>query len=164
MKRFYLLIIICLCLVGCVVPEKTTDKFSEQFKNYENKLIQHKNFETSSNEFSIKLILNKVTETQTRYDIIIDSPKINMYYLQAIAKVENDNQNSLPTLGILETEKFSLLPGVVDKNQDIYRGVNLSGITEEKEISVVVYLTFYNDKNKNEKQERFLRLSNDTIR
>lgn len=56
--------------------------------------------------FQFRLVLNKINDNETRYDIIIDSPKINMYDLQAIAKVENDDESSLPSLGILEDESF----------------------------------------------------------
>ena len=84
-----------------------------------------------------------------------------MYALQAIAKVENDDESSLPSLGILEEESFSLVPGVVDKTRGIYRGVNLSGVTREKNINVIIYLRFYSDENNEKLEERFIRLDDD---
>ena len=153
---------LCLLITGCKSDSNEMgDKLNLQYQKYIQKLIEQQEFNNKSDEFSIRLVLNKINDTETRYDIIIDSPKINMYALQAIAKVENDDESSLPSLGILEEESFSLVPGVVDKTRGIYRGVNLSGVTREKNINVIVYLRFYSDENNEKLEERFIRLDDD---
>lgn len=132
LKRI-LIIMLCLLITGCKANEtEANDKLDMQYKKYTQKLIEQREFSDGSDEFSIRLVLNKINDNETRYDIIIDSPKINMYDLQAIAKVENDDESSLPSLGILEDESFSLVPGIVDKTKGIYRGVNLSGVTKKR--------------------------------
>ena len=111
---------LCLLITGCKSDSNEMgDKLNLQYQKYIQKLIEQQEFNNKSDEFSIRLVLNKINDTETRYDIIIDSPKINMYALQAIAKVENDDESSLPSLGILEEESFSLVPGVVDKTRGI---------------------------------------------
>lgn len=153
---------LCLLITGCKSDSNEMgDKLNLQYQKYIQKLIEQQEFNNKSDEFSIRLVLNKINDTETRYDIIIDSPKINMYDLQAIAKVENDDESSLPSLGILEEESFSLVPGVVDKTRGIYRGVNLSGVTREKNINVIIYLRFYSDENNEKLEERFIRLDDD---
>ena len=138
LKRI-LIIMLCLLITGCKANEtEANDKLDMQYKKYTQKLIEQREFSDGSDEFSIRLVLNKINDNETRYDIIIDSPKINMYDLQAIAKVENDDESSLPSLGILEDESFSLVPGIVDKTKGIYRGVNLSGVTKKKDIKVII--------------------------
>lgn len=108
LKRI-LIIMLCLLITGCKANEtEANDKLDMQYKKYTQKLIEQREFSDGSDEFSIRLVLNKINDNETRYDIIIDSPKINMYDLQAIAKVENDDESSLPSLGILEDESFSL--------------------------------------------------------
>lgn len=160
-KRIFI-IILCLLITGCKSDSNEIgDKLNRQYQKYTQKLIEQQEFNNKSDEFSIRLVLNKINDTETRYDIIIDSPKINMYDLQAIAKVENDDESSLPSLGILEEESFSLVPGVVDKTRGIYRGVNLSGVTREKNINVIIYLRFYIDENNEKLEERFIRLDDD---
>lgn len=166
MKRI-IFVIICIFLTGCSNYNPVDDKSNklyEQYKLYEQILNKSKSYQDGSDEFSIKLIINKINDTMNRYDVVIDSPKINMYHLQAIAKVEQDESDSLPSLGILEDEVFSLVPNVIDKDKGIYKGVNLSGITEKKEFNILVYLTFYSDENSKKKEERFIRLYGDTIR
>lgn len=153
---------LCLLMTGCKSDSNEIgDKLNLQYQKYTQKLIEQQEFNNKSDEFSIRLVLNKINDGETRYDIIIDSPKINMYDLQAIAKVENDDESSLPSLGILEEESFSLVPGVVDKTRGIYRGVNLSGVTREKNINVIIYLRFYSDENNEKLEERFIRLDDD---
>lgn len=161
LKRIFI-VMLCLLITGCKSDRnEISDKLDVQYQKYTQKLIEQQEFNNESNEFSIRLVLNKINDSETRYDIIIDSPKINMYDLQAIAKVENDNESSLPSLGILEEESFSLVPGVVDKTKGIYRGVNLSGVTKEKKIKVIIYLSFYSDENNKKLEERFIRLDDD---
>lgn len=166
MKRI-IFVIICILLAGCSNDnpvDNKSNKLYEQYKLYEQTLNKSKNYQDGSDEFSIKLIINKMNDDMYRYDVVIDSPKINMYHLQAIAKVEQDESESLPNLGILEDEVFSLVPNVIDKDKGIYKGVNLSGITEKKEFNILVYLTFYSDENSKKKEERFIRLYGDTVR
>lgn len=166
MKRI-IFVIICILLAGCSNNDPVNDKSNrlyEQYKLYEQILNKTKNYQDGSDEFSIKLIINKIDDSMNRYDIVIDSPKINMYHLQAIAKVEQDESDSLPSLGILEDEVFSLVPNIIDKAKEIYKGVNLSGVTEKKEFNILVYLTFYSDENSKKKEERFIRLYDNTIR
>lgn len=158
MKKIALILICCLVLIGCKNKDNNDNKFYRQYKEYENKIDNHNEFLNATNEFNIRLVVNKVEDKKYRYDVIIDTPTINMYHLQAIAKVAGDDNESLPTLGILEEDIFSLVPEVVDKANGIYKDVNLSGITSKSEFSVLVYLTFSTDKQSNNKEERYIKL------
>lgn len=160
-------IIICILLTGCsnkdIVDDKG-NKLYEQYLEYEKRLAKQQDYQEGSDEFMIRLVVNKIDDNNNRYDIIIDNPKINMYHLQAIAKVRQDESESLPNLGILENDVFSLIPNLVDKENGIYKGVNLSGITKENKFDVLIYLTFYSDKECKEKEERYIKLYGDATR
>ena len=104
MKKILLVIMSLLILTGCSNENKEVeidDKYYKQYQKYEEKLNKAKDFETEITDFSIRLVVNETDQNEYRYDVIIDSPNVNMYYLQAIAKVENDENSSLPTLGVL---------------------------------------------------------------
>lgn len=151
--------ICCLFLIGCSAKEKPEENILfKQYSDFEDKLDNSTSFSDSCDEFAVSLVVNKVKNNEYRYDVIIDSPTVNMYHLQAIAKVEGDNSTSLPTLGILEDEVFSLIPGVVDKANGIYKGVNLSGISDKSEFSILVYVTFSLDQQNSNKVERYIKL------
>lgn len=160
MKKCLIIIISMLLFVGCTNTKNSDDQdiLAKQYQIYADKLDNQQSYQTDCKEFTIKLIVNSIDDKSSRYDIIIDSPQINMYHLQAIAKVEKDENKSLPTLGILEENTFSLVPGVIDKENGIYKGINLSGITNKKNFSVLVYLTFYQDSKNKKKEERFIKL------
>lgn len=157
MKKICLTIISIILLCGCSSKqEEVTDKYYQQYQDYQEKLDNAKDFETTITDFSIRLIINPIEENEYRYDVIIDSANINMYYLQAIAKVEDDKNKSLPTIGVLEENNYSLVPGIVDKQNGIYKGVNLSGITDKPQFKVYVYLTYYANENDEKKIERYI--------
>ena len=161
MKKLLLVIMSLLILTGCSNENKEVeidDKYYKQYQKYEEKLNEAKDFETEITDFSIRLVVNETDQNEYRYDVIIDSPNVNMYYLQAISKVENDENSSLPTLGVLEENNFSLVPNVIDKEKGIYKGVNLSGITNKSEFNVYVYLTYYLSENDTKKVERYIML------
>ncbi len=159
MKKFLILLICAICLCGCKQEDNSVDdKYYQQYQQYEEKLNDNDTFEIAVSDFSIRLIVNPTDDNQYRYDVIIDSPNVNMYYLQAIAKVEDDDSESLPTLGVLEENNYSLVPGVIDKENGIYKGINLSGITTKTKFSVYVYLTYYSSKESNQKIERYISL------
>ena len=166
MKKI-IFVIICMLLTGCSNQDLADNKSNglyKQYLKYEKKLIEQQDYQESSDEFLIRLVVNKIDDDNNRYDIIIDNPKINMYHLQAIAKVRQDDSESLPNLGILENDVFSLVPNLVDKTKGIYKGVNLSGVTKEEKFDVLIYLTFYSDENCKEKEERYIILYGDATR
>ena len=160
MKKI-IFVIICILLTGCSnenIVDDDSNRLYEQYLEYEKKLVKQQDYQVTSDEFMIRLVVNKIDDNNNRYDIIIDNPKINMYHLQAIAKVSQDENESLPSLGILENDVFSLIPNLVDKANGIYKGVNLSGITKENKFDVLIYLTFYSDEECKKKEERYLKL------
>lgn len=159
MKKVFLVLLCCLSLVGCNKQNHVKDDtLYKQYLEYEKKLDKAKEYEEYTKDFSINLIVNSIDNDKYRYDIIIDTPSINMYHLQAMAKVVDEDNQSLPTLGVLENDIFSLVPGVVDKERGIYKGVNLSGITSKSDFTVLVYLTFSTDVNNEKKEERYIKL------
>ena len=65
----------------------------------------------------IHVVVNKVEDKNIGMMLLLTHRTINMYHLQAIAKVAGDDNESLPTLGIFEEDIFSLVPEVVQMCQ-----------------------------------------------
>ena len=150
MKR-YIFIILCFFLItGCQTSENkenTDERLYQQYLKYYTKLKNHKNFVANIEECSISLVLNKTNNQNIRYDIIIDQPLHEMEDIKAIAYIEEEKKYNPPSIGLLEEQSFSLKPNVIDKENGIYKGINLSGMTVLDEINVKVYLTYtYHDK------------------
>lgn len=145
MNKVLKVIILLLLLVGCFSENKDNSKINleyERYRRFYDLLTNQTDFDTKSADFDIKLVLNKTNKNNIRYDVIIDNPKVSMYDIKAIVMVQGDSSDSVPTLGLLEEEVFSLIPNYIDKENNIYKGVNLSGITSLEDFKVIAYITY----------------------
>ena len=80
MKRIVFIIMCSILLTGCFnnsLDDDKNDKLYKQYKIYEEMLNESKNYQDGSDEFSIRLIINKIDDETNRYDVVIDSPKIS---------------------------------------------------------------------------------------
>lgn len=159
MKRI-LILIIALILSGCsgsTDSEKSTDALYKEYQTYIDRLEKQESFTNVGDVFDIRVIVNTTNKGNYRYDIIVDNPKIEMHNIKILASVDDGDKVSYPTIGILETDVFALVPGVVDKQNNIYKGINLSGIGANETAKVEVYLT-YTTKGSDETHERFIQV------
>ena len=70
------------------------------------------------------MVVNKTSNDQIRYDVIINAPQIEMDNIKAIAYVDKKNKD-IPSIGLLEENSFSLKPNYVNKEEGFYKGINL---------------------------------------
>ena len=158
MKKYFIILLSLLLLTGCQTrktDENIDEQLYQQYQDYYMKLKNSKDFENKISDCSVSLILNKTNNDNIRYDVIIDNPQVKMTNIKAIAFVENETKYNPPSIGLLEKESFSLQPGVIDKEKGIYKGINLSGMTSLKKITVKVYLTY---KKQDKLIERYIEL------
>lgn len=161
MKKLLILVMLMFFVTGCQVEssnEDITDQLYKEYKNYINSLETNTSFESQTDIFDTKVILNATNKGNYRYDIIIDNPKIEMYNIKVVACIEDGKNAVYPTLGLLETTTFSMIPGVVDKENNIYKGVNLSGVSSTRKATIKFYLTYTNSKEDSTIQERYIQV------
>lgn len=159
-KMMIVFVVLSLLLSGCQKgspnKEDTTDLQYDEYMTYIEKFDDLSQFQEVTGEFSVQVVLNETNKGNYRYDVIIDTPTIAMYAIKAVAYIPGDEQASYPTIGILETEEFTLLPGVVDKENNIYKGINLSGIAPKIEETIYLCISFYSDAEKMNLEERLI--------
>lgn len=159
MKKIIILFISIIFLVGCKSNDNIDNDLYNCYQDYYHKLVTAKEFQDNLDECSIKLIVNEV-DNEYRYDIIIDEVKIEMNNIKVIAYIDKDDKN-IPSLGLLETNSFSLKPNFIDKSKGYYKGINLSGVTSKSDFVVKIYFTYEN----NEKNiERYVYLHGNASR
>ena len=90
-----------------------------------------------------------------RYDVIIDQPEVDMYYIEAMAYASEDNQKMCPVLGIVDESISHLKVHHVDKSKHFYKGVQLSGQTTQVQ-SVKLYVSYYLNEEKTERVEKYI--------
>ena len=68
LKRI-LIIMLCLLITGCKANEtEANDKLDMQYKKYTQKLIEQREFSDGSDEFSIRLVLNKINDKKAELE------------------------------------------------------------------------------------------------
>lgn len=163
MRKLLLCIFVILCLTGCQKKERedVSDAQYKEYKEYVAKLDKRDSYEDST-EFSVKIIKNKTNKDNYRYDIIIDNPQIEMHNIKAIARIKVEEGYSYPSIGVLEEGAFSLVPNVVDKKKNIYKGINLSAISPYEKCKIQLYITFFLSEDSSTKRiERFIEVNSD---
>ena len=78
-----------------------------------------------------------------------------MYYIEAMAYANENNQNMCPVLGIVDDSISHLKVHYVDKSKHYYKGVQLSGQTTQVQ-SVKLYISYYLDEDKTERVEKYI--------
>lgn len=160
MKKIHIFIVLMVLFSGCQRQQEENASNSE-YGEYIKRLHSQQTFINSTDEFNVKVIRNTKNENDYRYDVVIDNPQIEMHAIKAVAQIPAVVGYSYPSIGILEEERFSLIPNVVDKENNIYKGINLSGISPYQDSTIYVYITFYTSTDdERERIERYMEVTN----
>ena len=128
MKKL-LVVLLCLFMTACGTKTKDSDISDDVLKKYKEDLLyikKTKEFDNISDKMNIKLYYTKINEGY-RYELVIDEPKENMYNIKAISYSSSCLDDYQPTIGYFDKDTYSMVPGVVDKKKNIYKGISLSG-------------------------------------
>ena len=134
MKKL-LLVILCLFMTACGTKTKDSDISDAVLKKYKEDLLYIKKaekFDNCSDKMNIKLYYTEINKGY-RYEMVIDEPKQNMYNIKSISYSSSCLDDYQPTIGYFDKETYSMIPGVVDKKKNIYKGITLSGRVKKKE-------------------------------
>lgn len=133
MKKL-LLVLLCF-LTACGTRTKDSDISDNMLKIYKKDLLyikKTKKFDNYSDKMNIKLYYTEIKEGY-RYELVIDEPKQNMYNIKAMSYSSTCLDDYQPAIGYFDKETYSMVPGVVDKKKNIYKGITLSGRVKKKE-------------------------------
>ncbi|MBN2849594.1 MAG: hypothetical protein JXK92_02975, partial [Erysipelotrichaceae bacterium] len=89
MKKIVSACLVLLLAVGC---QSATDKQYEanlqRYDAYYTAILNNDKFQGSSEYFDIFAVMNKLSDTEYRYDVIVDSPRVAMYDVEILV-IEN---------------------------------------------------------------------------
>ena len=151
MKKIWIGMMILLLCVAC-----QSSSSNEQFQDYyqiKEQLITQQDFDEDY-PFCVRVVFNHIDHLY-RYDVIIDQPEVDMYYIEAMAYASEDNQKMCPVLGIVDESISHLKVQHVDKSKHFYKGVQLSGQTTQVQ-SVKLYVSYYLNEEKTERAEKYI--------
>ena len=150
-KKTFLLLLCLILLAGCRQKNDNSEEKYNAYLSYYQSILDYDDKQTASSNFDISLVVNKVAEGQYRYDCVITNPKVGMFDIEALMIIEDvtssiNTSEMMPSLGIFEDDRISMIPGQVDKEKGFVEGIDLSVISDSPAIYVGVMVSF-NDKN-----------------
>lgn len=149
-KIFILSILLMMILSGCKTDTRQLNEEKyEAYLTYYQAILDYDNKQSQSNEFDISLIINKLSETSYRYDVIIDNPRVAMYNIEVLMIVDDITHAvrtdvMMPSLGILEDETYTMIPYQVDVEKNYVGGLDLSATGTEESVHISVMVQFTN--------------------
>lgn len=129
MKKIFFLLCCSFILVGCQQKTKALASL-EHYEQYVELLNQPQDYKSKSDLFNITLILNQLEDGKVRYDVVINNAVSRLSNIKVICKEVDQTINNYPSIGLLENESYILDPNYTNKEENIYKGINLSGISE----------------------------------
>jgi len=120
--RLLVLIMIIFLLSGC------SNEISEEKKLYDNyvHILENENVYDEEIPFDIDVYVDKISDIEVMYRVIIDSPKEILKNIEAIAIHDKYTSHVFPSSGIFE-KKYNLNPNLIDKDLNYVKGIILIG-------------------------------------
>lgn len=163
MKKLILMLCFALLFSGCtssVKSDETTERMN-RYEAYYNSILDNERFVEETDYFDVEVVMNQLADGTYRYDIIIDNPTTAMYDVQAVV-VENDTiytqmQNMSPSFGILDSSGYAMIPNQVARDLGYVKGIVLSGVAEEPEVSLKL-VVLWKDSGKIDQKRVYMQL------
>ncbi|MFV0380515.1 MAG: hypothetical protein ACK5KQ_06810 [Anaerorhabdus sp.] len=135
--RLFIICILLILLVGCsnnVKKEMSLSQYNE-YKGVYDLIESQEEFLTSSNYFDVEVEIVESEKGKYLYYVFIDNPRNEMYDVEAMVVEEDSNFNDVvfPTIGIIDNEKYNLVPSNSNFDEGFVKGLVLSGETYLKD-------------------------------
>lgn len=162
MKKALIVLAIFILITGCseeveVGIDSKVEENKLSYLDIKNDLTNKEEFNNIEDiDFTITSRINRISEEEISYRVIIDNPKVNMHDVQALLIHNNFTEDIFPSIGIFD-DKTSLL---VD-NENL-KGIELVGYIEttkklkDLDIELRLWLKYLDDNN--EKHEIYYKI------
>ena len=160
MKKMITCLLALMMLCGCkqqdenIVSEEKLAKYSSYYRT----VLENENFESGSRYFDIYAEFHKSEEDSVIYYVYLDNAQIAMYDVEVIA-IENmepyQESQMMPTKGIFEDQKFSMIPYQYNVNAGYVKGFAISGDVDAKDVQLNIMVTWKDSTRLNVSREFF---------
>ena len=160
MKKMMTCLLALMMLCGCkqqdenIVSEEKLAKYSSYYRT----VLENENFESGSRYFDIYAEFHKSEEDSVIYYVYLDNAQIAMYDVEVIA-IENmepyQESQMMPTKGIFEDQKFSMIPYQYNVNAGYVKGFAISGDVDAKDVQLNIMVTWKDSTRLNVSREFF---------
>jgi len=154
-KRIVLMLVVLIALSFTACSNNNGKLEKEKVDNYlatYQTILDASNKATSSTNFDIELVINKISSTSYRYDVIIDNPKVGMYNISAMAVIDEitskaSTDEMMPNIGITNDDVYNMVPYQIDAANGFVEGVILSLLSSKDALRITVMVDFTNKEN-----------------
>ena len=146
MKKVFTILLVLLCLCGCNEAGKQDVDPDQRYFALIDTIDERDTFTETSNYFDISTEIAKI-DGGYRYYVTIDNPRAALYDIEAIA-IEKDVdyiKNMAANIGIFDEKEYTMIPNQKNPDKGYVSGIVISGITENKETTLYVYVSFKNE-------------------
>ena len=160
MKKMMTCLLALMMLCGCkqqdenIVSEEKLAKYSSYYRT----VLENENFESGSRYFDIYAEFHKSEEGSVIYYVYLDNAQIAMYDVEVIA-IENmepyQESQMMPTKGIFEDQKFSMIPYQYNVNAGYVKGFAISGDVDAETVQLNIMVTWKDSTRLNVSREFF---------
>jgi uncharacterized protein YceK len=140
MRRFWIAAAAAALLVsGCSKAKSSTDSAAlASYQGYYTAIEDSDKFAGSSLYYTLSAEMSELPDGTHRYYIFLDQPQIAMYDV-VVMSVEDDipydqSVKMMPSVGIFDTEEYSLIPFQSYQEGGFVKGLVLSGECEASEV------------------------------
>ncbi|MDP2812971.1 MAG: lipoprotein [Erysipelotrichaceae bacterium] len=144
MRKWTIIITLALVLSGCqwFDNDDIDEAKFQRYSAYYTSIFDNDRFILASEYYDIEVVMNKISDAEYRYDVIIDSPRIAMYAIEVMV-VENNitpevASKMMPTIGIFEEVEYNLIPYQVNVDKGYVKGLIVNGISSEPTINLKI--------------------------
>ena len=133
MRRWIVLLVCLMCLVGCA----NKDEFTLLVEG-----MSKQTFETESRYVDLMLELKEIGEDVYRYRLVINQPKANLDNVKAFVVCDESAESTIPSIGFYDNDKCNLYISKIDLENNYYEGISLMGLTTENSVVCSIYLSY----------------------
>lgn len=143
MKRVLLIFVMLIFIVGCNNKE---EKEKNEYLEMKSKVLEKKKFSSSSDiDFDIVVDIDKKTDEEVSYKVIISNPKEDMRDIKAIIVHNYFNEDKFLTIGIFDKTRTLLKDS--GKKIVLSDTIETSDDIKDLELKLKMMIKYTNDKN-----------------
>ncbi|MDF9823889.1 hypothetical protein M2475_000237 [Breznakia sp. PF5-3] len=136
-----------LSLSGCGSDNTDEEAQYQTYKQFKEKLIANNGTLSYNIPFNYEVEVIELDDGTYSYTVLVDNPQIVMNQIQMMAldaqAVTDDKME--PTIGVFEEETYSMVPNQVDAKKGYPEGLAINSISETKDFTIFVIVSFYKD-------------------
>jgi hypothetical protein len=160
MKKIILVLLLLVWASACQsTAQKQYATNLQRYNAYYTAILNNDKFLGNSENFDISTIMNKLSDNEYRYDVIIDNPRIAMYDIEILV-IENDksleiSSQVMPSVGLFESKEYNMVPYQINLKSGYSEGFGLSGTVSTANIKLKVMVLWHDYAKVTQKREYF---------